>query len=195
MILAPNHPCLLDAVLIASRVPNLGCVIKAELLNNPLLAPSARLADYIVNDAPRGMIKSAVDELQRGNPLLLFPEGTRTECTPVNPLKGGVAVIAARARVPLQALIIETDSPFLGKGWRLLRKPELPLTYRVRLGRRFAPPVNTPGAVQAFMAELQRYYAAELNHDNASGAHLDPAIDRVNADEVAYPPQPQAERR
>jgi 1-acyl-sn-glycerol-3-phosphate acyltransferase len=174
MILAPNHPSLIDALLIASRVPNLCCVMKADLANNLFLGAGARLADYIANDAPRGMIKGAVDDLQRGNPLLVFPEGTRTEHLPVNPLKGGVALIAARARVPVQTLIIETDSPFLSKGWQILRKPELPVTYRVRLGRRFAPPGNAAGAARAFMAELQRYYTTELGRGSMRGAHLDP---------------------
>jgi 1-acyl-sn-glycerol-3-phosphate acyltransferase len=163
MILAPNHPCLLDAPLIVSRVPGLCCVMKADLVNSPLVGPSARLAGYIVNGAPLGMIRDAVAELKRGSPLLLFPEGTRTETAPVNSLKGGVALIAARARVPVQTLIIETDSAFLGKGRNIFRKPEFPLTYRVRLGRRFAPPGSAGGAIQAFIAELEDYYASELN--------------------------------
>jgi 1-acyl-sn-glycerol-3-phosphate acyltransferase len=165
MILAPNHPCLIDAPLIVSRVPGLCCVMKADLVNSPFVGPGARLAGYIVNGAPVGMIRDAVAELKRGSPLLLFPEGTRTETAPINSLKGGVALIAARARVPVQTLIIETDSAFLGKGRNIFRKPDFPLTYRVRLGRRFAPPVRTGGAIQAFIAELESYYASELNRD------------------------------
>jgi 1-acyl-sn-glycerol-3-phosphate acyltransferase len=166
MILAPNHPRLIDAPLIVSRVPDLCCVMKGNLVKNPLIGPGARLAGYIVNDAPVGMIRDAVAELKRGSPVLLFPEGTRTENAPINPLKGGVALVAARARVPVQTLIIETDSPFLGKGRKLFRKPEFPLTYRIRLGRRFAPPARTGGAIQAFVAELESYYASELTRDD-----------------------------
>ena len=32
LILAPNHPCLLDAVMVMSRLPNVACVLKACLL-------------------------------------------------------------------------------------------------------------------------------------------------------------------
>lgn len=173
MILGPNHPCLLDALLVASRVPNLCCVMKADLTGNVFLGSGARLADYIANDAPLGMIRTAVADLRRGNPLLLFPEGTRTENTSVNALKGGIASIALRAQVPVQTLIIETDSAFLGKGWKLFRKPGLPVTFRVRLGRRFAPPAKTPGALQAFIADLQRYYVCELHRDTTGGAVQD----------------------
>jgi hypothetical protein len=58
----------------------------------------------------------------------------------------------------VQMLIIETDSPYLSKGWPLFRVPSLPITYRVRLGRRFEPPSN----VAAFLEELEHEYLAEL---------------------------------
>jgi 1-acyl-sn-glycerol-3-phosphate acyltransferase len=164
MILAPNHPCLLDALLIASRVPDTCCVMKGAVASNVFLGPGALLAGYIVNDSPVGLIRASVAELRRGAPLLLFPEGTRTENDSVNPLKGGIALIAARAQAPVQTLIIETDSGFLGKGWRMFRKPALPITYRVTLGRRFAPPRRDHAALQAFIADLQSFYAGELDH-------------------------------
>jgi 1-acyl-sn-glycerol-3-phosphate acyltransferase len=88
----------------------------------------------------------------------LFPEGTRTTRAPINSLVGSVGLIAKHAQVPVQTLVIETDSPYLSKGWPLFRRPALPITYRVRLGKRFDPPVD----VAAFTAELDRYYRAEL---------------------------------
>jgi 1-acyl-sn-glycerol-3-phosphate acyltransferase len=181
MILAPNHPCLLDALLIASRVPDACCVMKGDVAGNVFLGAGALLAGYIVNDTPVGLIRAAVAELKRGGPLLLFPEGTRTENDSVNPLKGGIALIAARAQVPVQTLIIETDSGFLGKGWQIFRKPELPITYRVTLGRRFAPPKRDHAALQAFIGELQRFYAGELDHRHER-AHVEPAFEKRTAD-------------
>ncbi|TAM38027.1 MAG: 1-acyl-sn-glycerol-3-phosphate acyltransferase, partial [Burkholderiaceae bacterium] len=35
-IIAPNHPSLLDAVMIISRVPHVACVMKAELMQSIL---------------------------------------------------------------------------------------------------------------------------------------------------------------
>lgn len=165
MILAPNHPTLIDAMLVVACVPRVCCIMKGEVAGNVFLGAGARLADYIANDAPKEMVKAAVADLRRGHPLLLFPEGTRTESTPVGPLKAGIGLIAARAKVPVQTLIIEADSPFLTKGWPLLRKPVLPLTYRVRLGRRFAPPARDPHAVRAFIGQLQDYYRTELSSE------------------------------
>lgn len=158
MILAPNHPSLLDAVLLLSRVPQAACVLKAPLAESLVFGAGARLAGYIRNDSPIGMVRHAVAELRGGGQLLLFPEGTRTTRAPVNAFRGAIALIARQAGVPVQTVFIETDSPFLGKGWPLTRRPPLPLTYRVRLGRRF----EAPRDLHAFLRELQQYYEAEL---------------------------------
>ncbi|MFL6604044.1 MAG: lysophospholipid acyltransferase family protein [Steroidobacteraceae bacterium] len=159
VILAPNHPSLIDALLILARHPNIACVMKAELMRNVFLGPGSRLARYIPGDQPRQMIKDAVADLRAGGVLLLFPEGTRSTREPLNPLKASIGIIAKQAGVPVQVAIIETDSPYLGKGWPLFRRPNLPITYRVRLGRRFDPPVD----VSSFMTALEREYTQQLS--------------------------------
>ncbi len=158
MILAPNHPTLLDAPVILGRLPNLACVMKASVGRNPLFGGGARLARYVSNDSPRQMIRESVGTLRRGGHLLLFPEGTRTVRGPINALGGGIGAIAKRAGVPIQTLLIETDSPFLGKRWRLSRPPYLPIHYRARLGRRFAPPADAGQLV----ADLETYFRGAL---------------------------------
>ena len=104
------------------------------------------------------MIKESVAHLRAGAVLLLFPEGTRTIRAPINPLVGSVGLIAKYAKVSVQTLLIETDSPFLSKGWPLFKRPELPITYRVRLGERFDPPAD----VAAFTEKLDQYYRQAL---------------------------------
>jgi 1-acyl-sn-glycerol-3-phosphate acyltransferase len=158
VVLVPNHPSLIDAMLILTRHPNLVCVMKKELMRNIFLGAGSRLARYIPSGQPRKMIKDCIEELGRGSVVLLFPEGTRTTRVPLNRLTGSVGVIAKHAQVPVQMLIVETDSPYLSKGWPLFRVPSLPITYRVRLGRRFDPPSN----VAAFMEELEHEYLSEL---------------------------------
>jgi len=160
LVIAPNHPGLLDALLVISRLPNVACIMKAALVDNIFLGAGARLAGYIRNDAQLSMIRQAVADLKNGSHLLIFPEGTRTTRWPINPCKGSIALIASRARVPIQTVLIETDSAYLGKGWPLFRRPNMPITYRVRLGRRFEP----PGKAGVFSGELERYFMAELGH-------------------------------
>ncbi|HEX4942720.1 MAG TPA: lysophospholipid acyltransferase family protein [Usitatibacteraceae bacterium] len=158
LIVAPNHPSLIDAVLVVSRLPDAMCVMKASLLGNFLLGPAARLARYIRNDTLLGLAARAGEELRHGGHLVLFPEGTRTAREPVGPFTGAAAVIARRTGVPVQAVFIEADSRFLGKGWPVHARPAFPLRYRARLGRRFDPPKD----VRAFTAELESYFAQEL---------------------------------
>jgi 1-acyl-sn-glycerol-3-phosphate acyltransferase len=158
LILAPNHPCLIDALLILTRHPNIVCVMKSALMRNVFLGSGSRLARYVRNDSSRQMVKESMAHLLEGGVLLLFPEGTRTTRAPINSLVGSVGLIAKHANVPVQTLVIETDSPFLSKGWPLFKRPSLPVTYRARLGKRFDPPED----VAAFTAELDRYYRHEL---------------------------------
>src|SRR6266852_5616716 len=158
VILAPNHPALIDALLILTRHPNIVCVMKSALMRNVFLGSGSRLARYVRNDSSRQMVKESVCHLRDGGVLLLFPEGTRTTRAPINSLVGSVGLIAKHANVPVQTLVIETDSPFLSKGWPLFRRPTLPITYRVKLGKRFDPPADVP----AFTAELDRYYKQAL---------------------------------
>src|ERR1700722_19364631 len=135
VILAPNHPCLIDALLILSRHPNMVCVMKAELMKNVFLGAGARLARYVRNESSRQMVKESVTHLQEGAVLLLFTDGTSTTQATINPLFGSVALIAKHAQVPVQTLIVETDSPYLSKGWPLFKRPSLPITYRLRMGK------------------------------------------------------------
>ena len=127
LIIAPNHPCLLDAVMVISRLPNVACVLKAELMNNIFLGAGSRLARYIRNEPVRRMVQLATRDFSCGSHLLLFPEGTRTTVCPINPLKGSIGLISHHAQVPVQTILIETDSAFLSKGWSLFRKPPMPI--------------------------------------------------------------------
>ena len=158
MVLAPNHPSLIDALFVIAHDANVVCVMKSSLKNNLFLGAGARLAGYIGNEPTRHMIADAVEELGRGASVLLFPEGTRTVAAPVNEFRGSVAIIARHAQVPVQTLIIEQDCAFLAKGWSLFRRPRLPVRYRMRLGRRFEPSSDA----RELTATLERYFREEL---------------------------------
>jgi 1-acyl-sn-glycerol-3-phosphate acyltransferase len=158
LVIASNHPSLLDAMLVISRLPRVVCVMKAEILDNPFLGGGAKLAGYIRNDTPLALIKRAAEAVRAGHQILIFPEGTRTVRPPVNGFKGGFAVVAKAADAPIQTVLIETGSPYLGKGWPILRKPELPIVFRARLGRRF----RVEGSAQAAVGEIERYFREEL---------------------------------
>ncbi len=158
LIVVANHPSMLDALMLVARLPNSFCVMKASLMRNPFLGAGARLARYIRNDSAHGMVRLAVQELQQGGQLVLFPEGTRTVQSPVNGFRPGFTLIAKRAGVPIQAVFIDTVSPYLGKGWPLWRLPPLPIVFTVRMGRRFEPAADHA----ALLAEIEGYFVADM---------------------------------
>jgi 1-acyl-sn-glycerol-3-phosphate acyltransferase len=159
IIIAPNHPSLLDAVFIISRLPQTACIMKAEIWDSFFLGGGARLSGYIRNDSPINLVRQSVDELHAGHQLLVFPEGTRTRAAPVNAFKGGFALMAKKSGAAVQTVFIETNSQFLCKGWPLRKKPEFPLYYRARLGMR----LTTESDVKDFVSKLENYYREELS--------------------------------
>jgi 1-acyl-sn-glycerol-3-phosphate acyltransferase len=177
LIIAPNHPALIDVVLVASRLPHIVCIMKADIWDNPLLGGGARLAGYIRNDSPASMVRLAAAAARNGSQLLVFPEGTRTLQSPINEFKGGFGLIAKTAGVPIQTVFIETNSPFLGKGWPLLKKPDFPLIYRARLGQRF----EVQGNVKTFVAELEGYYRQQLDAQQHCQSSTTPQAVTLNA--------------
>lgn len=158
LVIAPNHPSLLDAILVLSRLPRVVCITKPGIWKNLFLVGAAKLAGFIQSDAPRQLVKGAVGQVRAGRHLLVFPEGTRTIRPPINDFKGGFALIARQAGASIQTVFIDSNSAFLGKGWPLFKKPEFPLTYRLRLGRRF----DVGDDRQEFVAALEDHYRQEL---------------------------------
>jgi len=102
------------------------------------------------------MVRESVACLNEGGQLVMFPEGTRTVRPPINPLKPGLTLIAQLANVPIQTVIIETDSPYLKKGWPLLRPPPAPVVVRVRLGPRFQPQADHRRLLRAIEQSFAR---------------------------------------
>lgn len=165
LIIVANHPSMLDALILVARLPRSACIMKAELMKNLFLGAGARLARYIRNDSARGMIRLTVQDLRRGGQLVIFPEGTRTTVRPVNPFRPGVTLIAKLADVPIQTVFIDTDSPYLGKGWPIWKLPPLPMVFTVRLGERFAPSPDP----HALLRTLEDYFVANLQAPRRPG--------------------------
>ncbi len=165
IVIACNHPTMLDAVLVVSRLPRVVCITKAALWNNLFLGGGIRLAGYLRNDAPVPMIRRAGEAIREGQQLLIFPEGSRTERPPISNFHRSFAVMARAAGAPVQTVFIEADSPYLRKGWPLFREPKLPLVFRFRLGQRFDVGRDTA----AFVTQLEEYFRSELRPRSGLG--------------------------
>ncbi|WP_418319468.1 lysophospholipid acyltransferase family protein [Piscinibacter sakaiensis] len=168
LIFAANHPSMLDALILVARLPRSACIMKAELMRNVFLGAGARLARYIRNDSARGMVRLAVQDLREGGQLVIFPEGTRTTRPPINGFGSAATLISKLADAPIQTVFIETDSPYLGKGWPIWRLPPMPIVFTLRVGARFAPAADA----HAQQRRLEQYFAAELRSATQPAAEL-----------------------
>ena len=153
-----NHPSVLDALILMAHLPNACGVLKAPLLLHPLFGIPARLAGFVSNAQPRQMIEDSCGALREGANFILFPEGTRTTDFPLNPMGSACILLSRQSQVPLQSVLLEFSSPYLGKDWGWLRPPQLPLHIRVRSGRVILPPTTTVTALR----DIEAYFRQEL---------------------------------
>jgi 1-acyl-sn-glycerol-3-phosphate acyltransferase len=161
-VLAPNHPSLIDAVILLSIVPHTVCIMRADLIESPFLGGAARLARFVPNDKGPALIRQGMEKLQAGENLLIFPEGTRTSTLAINPFKKGFALIAKKTGASIQTVLIERRGRHLSKGFSLFSPGKLPFQFRLRLGQLVQPdPGESP---QQLAARLEDYFRDRLEN-------------------------------
>ncbi len=122
-LIVATHPSLIDSVFLLALIPNANCVTKSALWRNPLTALLLRALGYIRNDA-NDLVAACTASLQSGNPLIIFPEGTRS--VPGQPLRllRGSAHIAINANVGITPVIIHCEPRVFGKGQSWFAPPQ-----------------------------------------------------------------------
>ncbi len=92
-IVAPNHPSLLDVVILFSLIPGANCIVRGGLVKS--VVGFIVRALYIPNDEDFDSLKkNCAASLAAGDTLIIFPEGTRTKSDGKVVLKRGTAYIA-----------------------------------------------------------------------------------------------------
>jgi 1-acyl-sn-glycerol-3-phosphate acyltransferase len=162
LIIACNHPAMWDALLVIRRFVSVSCIMKTELLANPLLGSSARFAGFLPNAPRMKMVRSAIERLNSGGRLLLFPEGTRTrrESVGVNEFRPGLALLVERTSVPVLPIFITTNSRYLEKGWPIARRPTLPICIKLTAGELVH--IEPEESTREFSARLEGIFREEL---------------------------------
>lgn len=141
MIVAANHPSLIDIVILGSRIPQADCIVKGSLWETPFVRMIVRRS-YIPNSL--GFEETArlcSASLAEGNTLIVFPEGTRTRSDRAPKLGRGAARIAlVTGKDILPVRISSDDVRGLGKGDPFLSLPRSgPIRYSVRAMSPIAP--------------------------------------------------------
>ena len=138
-LLAANHQSYLDPPLIGAYLPReMHFMARRTLFRNPLFgAIIGRLNAFAIerDTADVKGVKNAIERLQRGNLLLVFPEGTRTRDGTVGRMKAGIGILAERAAVPIVPVLIVGARDVWPKGAVFPRLGRISIVY----GRPMAP--------------------------------------------------------
>ncbi len=123
-IICANHPSLLDIVLLISRIPNADCVVNCARRKNPLFFGLAKRL-YIPNSLEaESLLEKCRLSLERGNHLIIFPEGSRTVNQKNPQFKRGAAQLALYTGCEIQPIHIESsDRLGFGKGASFFARP------------------------------------------------------------------------
>ena len=123
-VLAPIHRSNIDTPLAAALTRRrLRFMGKDSLWRNPAMGwVLSSLGGFPVSrgTADREALKRCVAVLEQGEPLVLFPEGTRQSGPDVKPLFDGAAYIAVKAGVPIVPVGIGGSERVMPKGSKMI---------------------------------------------------------------------------
>ncbi|WP_309387037.1 lysophospholipid acyltransferase family protein [Cerasicoccus frondis] len=160
-IIVANHTGLLDALFLLTELKDVVCVFKSSLRRSPFFCGVIKENGFIANDEGLDLLHAMGDAIAHGKTILVFPEGTRTEAPPLNDFKGGFALVARRAEVPVHTIIIRNSCGLLGKGGGLLRRYATPFEYTFTPGPVFH--VEDGEKAVHFCERVESFYRNELS--------------------------------
>ena len=124
-VFAPSHRSMLDIPWLGGtttrRIRFMG---KASLFRVPVLGSIFRaLGGFHVerDGSDRGPLRDSLTILEAGEPLAVYPEGTRQHGRAIQPLQPGAAYLAIKAQVPIVPVALAgSEEPFRAAGRRRL---------------------------------------------------------------------------
>ena len=126
VILAPNHISYLDPPVVGCYLRRqVHCMAKEELFRSKLMGAWMRAVGAFPvrrGTADRKALKQAIDLLNRGRVVCIFPEGTRSPDGNLQEPELGIGLIALKSRAPIVPVaVIGTDKVLPPHAKRLYR--------------------------------------------------------------------------
>lgn len=186
LLIIANHPSLLDVVFLISFLNHTNCIVKGGLWRNPFTRIPIVSAGYIKNDAKQ-LVDECVQCLNRGESLIVFPEGTRSGDEASLTFLRGTANIALMAKHDITPVVIQCTPSALRKGdkWYSIATTPPHFSFDVCQGINIAPFLD-PNAMQSKKSrELTRYlenYFGQKLATNLESSVVQSGIE-VNAEE------------
>lgn len=114
LVIIANHLTLIDVVFLGFFAKNANCIVKGALLRNPFTRPPIKACGFLNNDS-KTLISDAVACLNKGQKLIVFPEGTRTLPDKEIRFQRGAFHIALQAKSDILPVFITCNPLTLGK--------------------------------------------------------------------------------
>ncbi len=159
-VVIANHPSLIDVILLISLLPRSGCVVKQAMWRNPLTYGMVQGAGFISNASDSAtLLARSKRVLDAGDPLVLFPEGTRTVRGKPVRFQRGAANIAVRNNAEILPVVIRNQPPTLSKQERWYQIPPSKTRYTItpQTPLRIEDVVDTSGGPALTTRRLNRY--------------------------------------
>jgi 1-acyl-sn-glycerol-3-phosphate acyltransferase len=139
-VIVANHLSLLDILVIYGLFRPFKWVSKAEIFRFPFVGWNMRLNDYVAirrgdRESIRQMLAHCRRHLDAGSPVMIFPEGTRSEDGVLQPFKDGAFKLACEAGCPVIPVAVAGTFAALPKTGMRLRQP-------MRAVVRVLPPIH-----------------------------------------------------
>ena len=134
-IVACNHASNLDPVLVGCFFPReLRYFAKEELFTNKLFgacisALGAMPVSRENNSSAAGALRAFMKLYQDGNDVLIFPEGGRTLDGNLQPLEGGVALVASHEKAPILPVFIHGSFKAMPPHSALIKPTKIKITF------------------------------------------------------------------
>lgn len=125
-VMVANHQSLLDILVLFRLFVHFKWVSKIENFYVPLIGWNMSLNRYIKlrrgdGASIQAMMDACEQTIGQGNPVMMFPEGTRSADGRLKSFKHGAFTIAKKARVPILPIVIDGTSRALPKRGYVLR--------------------------------------------------------------------------
>lgn len=127
VIVAAKHQSMLDTLVPFLMFPKPAFVLKAELMNAPVLGQYAHAMGMIPLDrgghatALKNLLRAARPAKEAGRQIIIYPEGTRQEPGITGDYKPGVAALYRDLAVPCVPVALDTGRVWSARG--LIRRP------------------------------------------------------------------------
>lgn len=134
-IVACNHASNMDPVIVGAFFPRrLRYFAKEELFVNWFLGTCIRALGAVPvsrndNASAAGALRGFMKLYQDGNDVLIFPEGGRTLDGKLQPLEGGVGVIASHTHAPILPVFIHGSFKAMPPGSAFIKPTKVKITF------------------------------------------------------------------